>query len=106
MKDLMEKGYDKEIDLYGKDITSHYHCKASTHIRLLDHDTVKFFMLCTFHDKVAPTITPLAPFQAYLQKNIEKCIHDNFQVRNQLLQLKSQNLKLDSFHVFHIDYLQ
>ena len=61
MKDLMAKGYDKEIDLYCKDITSHYACKASPHSQLLDHkilDNLQIFLLCTCHNKVAQTVSP------------------------------------------------
>ena len=69
MKDLMEKGYDKEIDLYCKDITNHYHYKASPCILPLDHGNLQNFMLFVFHEKDAPTTTPLAPCQKVLQEN-------------------------------------
>ena len=72
MKNLMEKGYDKGINLYCKDITNHYHYKASPHIQLLDHDNLQFFLLFVFHDKVAPTVTSLASSQTYLQKNEQR----------------------------------
>ena len=41
----MKKGYDKGIDIYYRDITSHYHYKASPCIFPLDHDNLQKFML-------------------------------------------------------------
>ena len=88
MKYLMAKGYDEEIDLYYKDITNHYHYKYFSHIQPLGHENLQNFMLCIYHDKDAPTATPLAPCQANHEKNLEKCIHGNLQMRPQLLHLK------------------
>ena len=66
MKNLMVEGYDKGIDLYYRDITSHYHSKASPCILPLDHDNFQKKLLCTCHDKAAPIVTPLAPYQTSL----------------------------------------
>ena len=85
----MEKAYDKGIDLYCRDITNHYHCKNSPFILPLDHDNLQKFLLSACHDKAAPTVTPLEPCQTSLQRNLEKCVHDNLQMRHQLLHLKS-----------------
>ena len=78
---LMEKGCHKGIDLYCRDITNHHHCKYSPCTLLLDHNNLQNFMLCTFHAKASPTVTPLAPCQTSLQRNLEKCVHDNLQMR-------------------------
>ena len=104
MNNLMGKGYDERYDLFYTHITHHSHCKASPHIHLLDHDNLQNFMFCTFHDKSTPTVTPLAPCQTALQRNLEKCVHDNLQMRPQLLHLKYENVKLDSFQVFQRKY--
>ena len=50
----MATGYDERSDLYYTHITHHFHCKASPHIQLLDHDNLQKFMLCTYHDKATP----------------------------------------------------
>ena len=100
----MTKGYDKEIDLYSRDITSHYHCKVSLCIFPLDHDNLQNFMLCTCHDKASPIANPLAPYQVDLQKSLEKCVYDNLQMRHQLLHQKSQKLKHGSLQVFQRKY--
>ena len=104
MKELMTKGYDKEIDLYCKNITIHYHCKASPCILPLDHDNLQKFMLSACHDKTAPTATPLAPCQNALQENHARNAPDNLRMRHQLLHLNYQNLKLDSLQVFQRKY--
>ena len=73
----MEKGYDKGIDLYCRDITNHYHYKTSPHSQLLDHENLEKIMLCVFHDKDAPTVNPLAPCQNALQENHAGNVPDN-----------------------------
>ena len=88
MKDLMEKCYDKEIDLYCKYITSHYYCKASPCILPLDHENLQKFMLFVFHDKDSATATPLAPYWKVIQYNPANNAHDNFQMRHQLPHLR------------------
>ena len=103
MKDLMAKGYDKEIDFHYKDITNHYHCKNSPCILPLDHDNLEIFLLSACHDKASPAATPLAPCQK-VQENHAKNALDNFQIRHQLPHLRSQNLKPDSFQVFQRKY--
>ena len=104
MKYLMEKCYNKEIDLYYKAITSHYHYKASPCILPLDHENLQKFMLFVFHDKDSATATPLAPYWKVIQYNPANNAHDNFQMRHQLPHLRSQNLKPDSFQVFQRKY--
>ena len=100
MKDIMEKVYDKEIDIYCKDITIHYHCKISPCILPLDRDNLQKIMLSACHDKAAPTATRLAPCQKVLPENHAKNSPDNFQMRYQLPHLIFPNLKPDSFQVF------
>ena len=68
----MEKGYDKGIYLYCRDITSHYHCKASPCSQILDHGNLQKFLLCVCHDKATPTVNPLAPCQNVPQENHAK----------------------------------
>ena len=53
----MEKGYDKEIDLYYKSITRHYHSEVSPCILPLGHENLQTFMLFAFHEKDAPTVS-------------------------------------------------
>ena len=133
MKNLMEKGYGEISNLYYTHITHHSHCKASPHIQLLDHDKLQKFMLCTFHDKaapyiqtldhkiydniqiflsfacpnkVSPTITSTTHCQTILQNNHARNAHDNLYMRHQLFYCKFEDLKLDSFHAFHGEYLQ
>ena len=87
MKDLIEKGYDKETDLYCKDITSHYHCKASPCILSLDHkipNNLQFFLPFVYSIKVAQTVTPPTHCQTILQKNHAKNVPDNLYMRYQL----------------------
>ena len=65
-KNLMEKCYDKGIDIYCRDITNHYHCKASPCILPLDHDNLQNFLLSSCHDKDAPIVSPPAHCQTAL----------------------------------------
>ena len=100
----MEKGYDKEIDLYCRNTTNHYHCKASPYMQSLDHDNLQKNSLSTCHEKASPTGTPLAPCQNFLQENHARNAADNLQIRHQLLHLKSHNLKPNSLQVFQRKY--
>ena len=84
----MAQSYNKEIDLYSRDITIHYQCQASPCILPLDHDNLQNFMLFVCHDKAAPTTTPLATYQNSLQENHVMKAPDNFQMRHQLLHLE------------------
>ena len=91
MKIVMEKGYDERSDLYCKDITNYYHCKDFPNNPPLGHkspDNLQKFLLCACPDKASPTITPLAPDQTALQKILEECVHDNFQIEHQQSTLK------------------
>ena len=104
MKNLLENNYDKGIDLYCTHITHHSHCKASPHIHSLDHDNLQIFLLCAFHVKAAPTVTPLAPCQTDLQNNHATNAHDNFQMGCQQLDLKFLHSHLHSFYDFQNKY--
>ena len=75
----MERGYGKGVDLYCKVMTNHYHYKYFPHNHPLGHKSL---------EKDAPTVTPLAPSQTTLQKNLEECVHDNFQIEHQQFPLK------------------
>ena len=86
MKDLMAKGYDKETDLYCKDITSHYHYKASC-ILPLDHkilDGLQIFLSFVYPNKAAQTVTPPAHCQIVLPNNHARNVLDNLYMRYQL----------------------
>ena len=81
MKDLMEKFYDKGIDLYCRDITNHHHCKASPHSQLLGHkilDSLQFLLLSTCHDKDSQFVSSPAHCQTALQGNHARNVPDNF----------------------------
>ena len=87
MKDLMEKGYDKGIDLYCRDITSHYHYIDSPCILPLDHkipDSLQIFLSFVYPNKAAQTINPPTHCQTILQKNHAKNVPDNLYMRYQL----------------------
>ena len=99
MTDLMEKNYDKEIDIYYNDIASYYHCKYSPCILPLNHHNLQNFLLCNFHDRTAPTATPLASFQNSLQEKHVRNAPDYLQMRHQLFHIKYQNLKPISLQV-------
>ena len=99
----MENGYDKGIDLYYRNVTNHYHCKNSPHSQLPDHkipDNLQIFLSFVYPNKDAQTVTPPAHCQTAFQKNHARNVPSNLQMRQQLLHLRSQNLKPDSFQVF------
>ena len=78
MTDLMEEGYNKEIDLYSRDITSHYHYPASPCILPLDHrkhDNSQHTLSFAYHRKDVQNVT-LAYCQTDLQKKFKRNYHD------------------------------
>ena len=85
----MAKGYDKGIDLYYRDITNHRHCKDSPCILPLDHDNLQNFWLSACHDKAYPSATSPTHCQTSLQRNLEKCVHGNLEMRHHIFHLKS-----------------
>ena len=100
----MEKGYDNEIDLYCVDITNQYSCKDSPCNQLLGHGNLQKKLLCVCHDKAAPTATPLTPYQNSLEENHARNAPGHLQMRHQLLHLKYQKLKPDSFQLFQREH--
>ena len=72
MTNLMAESYNKEIDLYSRDITSHYHCQDSPCTLPLDHkkhDNFQKNLSLSYHERVVPTVNSLAHCQTNLQKN-------------------------------------
>ena len=81
MTDLMVESYNKEIDLYSRDITSHYHYQDSPCTLPLDHkkhDSLYKTLSFAYHEKAVPTINSLACFQTDIQKNHVRKTCDNF----------------------------
>ena len=77
----MEQGYNKEIDLYNRDITNHYHYQDSPCTLPLDHkknDSLQKIMSFAYHKKVVPTVNSLVRRQTDLQKNHARKNCDNF----------------------------
>ena len=77
----MAKSYNKEIDLYNRDTTSHYHCKIHLCNQPLDHkrhDNFKKIMSLCYHERVVSTVNSLTHCQTDHQNNHAKKTHDNF----------------------------
>ena len=56
MTELMAQGYNKEIDLYSRDITSHYHFPTSPCTLPLDHkkhEILQKILSFAYHAKAA-----------------------------------------------------
>ena len=65
MKNLMAQGYNKEIDLYNRDITNHYYCQDSPCTLPQDHkkhDSLQKIMSFSYHEKAAQKVTPFANY--------------------------------------------
>ena len=93
----MAQSYNKEIDLYSRDIASHYQCQDSPCTLPLDykkHDSLHKTLSFAYHEKVVPTINSLARCQTDLQMNHGRKTLDNFQARHPQLHLKFMILKL------------
>ena len=93
----MAESYNKEIDLYSRDITNHYHFQYSPCTLPLDHkkhDNFQKILSLSYHERVVPTINSLARYQTDLQKNHARKTCDNFQARHPQLHLKFLILKL------------
>ena len=76
----MEESYNKEIDLYSRNITSHYHCQDSLCTLPLDHkkhDSLHKTLSFSYHEKVVQSVTPLAHCQTVFQNILNKNGHDN-----------------------------
>ena len=87
MKNLLEKGYDKELDIYCKYITGHHHCKDSPCTLPMDHkipNNLQIFLLFVYPSKAAQTVTPPAHCQILLPKNHARNSPDNLYMRYQL----------------------
>ena len=79
--DLMAEIYNKEIDLYSRDITSHYHYKIHLCNQPLDHkrhDNFQKIMSLYYHERAVPIVNSLARCQTDLQKNHARKTRDNF----------------------------
>ena len=75
MTDLMEESYNKEIDLYSRDITSHYRYPSSPCILPPDHrkhDSSQHTLLFAYHRRAIQNVTPIAYYQTDLQQNFER----------------------------------
>ena len=100
----MAQSYNKEIDLYSRDITSHYHYQDSPCTLPLDHkkhDSLQKIMSLSYHERVVPTMNSLARGQTDLQKNHARKTRHNFQVRHPQLHLKILILKLHILYMLH-----
>ena len=112
MTDLMVKIYNKEIDIYSRDITSHYYCQDSPGTRPLDHKkhgSLQKNLSFPYHEKVVPTRNSLARCQTDLQKNHARKTRDNFQARHPQLQLNFFILKLHILYMLqqkHHSFIQ
>ena len=96
MIDLMEEGYNKEIDLYSRDINSHYHYLTSPCILPPDHrkhDNSQHTLSFSYHRTVVQNVTPLAYCQIDLQKNFDRNSPNGFQMKYPQFDLKFLNLK-------------
>ena len=65
LKYLMAQGYNKEIDLYSRYITIHYHCQDSPCTLPLDHkkhESLKKILSFAYHEKAAQKVTPFANY--------------------------------------------
>ena len=72
MTDIMEEGYNKEINLYSRDISSHYHYPASPYILPPDHrkhDNSQHIWSFAYHRKAVKNVNPLA----YCQIDLSLC---------------------------------
>ena len=81
MTNLMVERYNKEIDLYNRDITNHYHYQDSPCTLPLDHkkhDNLQNIMSFSYHEKAVPTVNSLTRCQTDLQKNYARKTRDNF----------------------------
>ena len=61
----MAQSYNKEIDLYIRDITNHYHYQDSPCTLPLDHkknDSLQKIMSFAYHEKSSQKVTPLANY--------------------------------------------
>jgi len=77
----MAQSYNKEIDLYSRDITSHYHCQDSPCTLPLDHkkhDSLQKILSFAYHEKAVPIVNSLARCQTNIQKNHARKTRDNF----------------------------
>ena len=103
MTDLMEQGYNKEIDLYSRDIISQYHCQASLCTLPLDrkkHEKLKKTLSFSYYEKAAKKVTPFSNCQIVFQNILDKNAHDNSQPRPPQIYSKFFILQLHSFHAF------
>ena len=112
MTDLMTQGYNKEIDLYSRDITNEYHHRASPCTRPPDHkrhDNFEKKLSLSYHEKAAPPVNSLAHCQTNVQKNHARKTRDNFQARHPQLHLRFFILKLHILYMLqrkHHSFLQ
>ena len=81
----MAQSYNKEIDLYNRDITSHSHYQDSPCTLPLDHkkhDNLQKILSFAYHEKIVPTVNSLACCQTDLQKNCTRKTRENFHARH------------------------
>ena len=73
MIDIMEEGYNKEIYLSSRDITSHYHYPVPPCILPPDHRNT---LSLAYQKKTVQTVTPLVHGQIDSQENFERNYQD------------------------------
>ena len=79
MTDKMEEGYNKEIDIYSRDITNHYYYASLPCILPPDHRKHASYQRTqsfSYRGKTIQNATPLAYCQTDIQKKFERNYHD------------------------------
>ena len=103
----MTQGYNKEMYLYGRDITNHYHCQDCPCNLPLDHkkhDSLQKIMSFAYHVKSIGEVIPFANCQMVFRNILDKNSHDNPQPRHRHIHSKFMILQLHSFHAFQNKY--